>query len=282
MLDPIIITVAPNGARKTTSDLAQIPVTTQAIAEEAENCTNAGTSVMHLHIRDEREGHTLDVNQYKETIVMIKGRVGDNMIVQATTEAVGIYKPSQQIDVALALKPESLSLAIREFVPTPEHETAFQEMVHELHQAGTVPQYILYSPDEVAYFVDMKKRGIIPAGKSWVLFVLGKKQAVVTGGSAAAQPEDLDPFLEMFDKGLNLSETVWSVCAFGENELACMIYAVKCGGNPRIGFENNHLMADGEIAPSNAALIQQFADAVQSSNRKIATAKETFELISID
>lgn len=78
---------------------------------------------------------------------------------------------------------------------------------------------------------------------------------------------------QLFQKG----HIIWSVCAFGDNELDCMIEAVTHGGNVRIGFENNHHLKDKSIAMSNATLITQFVNEVKRAGipRTIATTTET-------
>jgi 3-keto-5-aminohexanoate cleavage enzyme len=278
-MDPIIIKVAPNGARKTTADLAQIPVTPETIAVAAKEFYDAGASMIHLHVRDADEKHTISPAIYREAIAAIREKVGDELIIQCTSEAVGIYKPEEQIDMVRELKPEAVSLALRELIPAPSYEESSTAFFKETFEAGIMQQFILYSIEEVAYFAKLRKQGVIPGKKVSVLFVLGKKFAAAGDASAWSVPDDLDPYLETFDGDLKLSETIWHTCAFGGNENAVMQKVIACGGNPRIGFENNHFMADGSIAPSNAALISQFVAEANKSNRHVATATEARKLL---
>ncbi|NDF12526.1 MAG: 3-keto-5-aminohexanoate cleavage protein [Proteobacteria bacterium] len=281
-MDPIIILVAPNGARKTKKDHTNIPLTIPEIVKESVACRDAGATLLHLHIRDQNHVHSLDTNTYRKTIDAVRDAVGNTMIIQATSEAVDIYPPEAQMQMVREVRPEAVSLAIREIIPDPSYEKEAGKLLHDMQEWGVFPQYILYSPDEVKQFVDLKKRGIVPEGNSFVLFVLGRKQANALNPSAFAQPDDLDPFLETFDQGLNLSETHWAVCAFGGHELGCMQKTVSCGGHPRIGFENNILMEGGKIAETNAALIDQFVKAnTASGKRPIATIAQTKKLLGL-
>ena len=50
--DPLILTVAPNGAYKQHSDHPAVPLTPQALADTARRCLDAGAAMLHLHIRD--------------------------------------------------------------------------------------------------------------------------------------------------------------------------------------------------------------------------------------
>ncbi|MEM7653568.1 MAG: 3-keto-5-aminohexanoate cleavage protein, partial [Pseudomonadota bacterium] len=65
---PLIIAVAPNGARKVKSDHPAIPLTPAELAREAAACADAGASMVHLHVRDANGGHTLDADLYKAAL----------------------------------------------------------------------------------------------------------------------------------------------------------------------------------------------------------------------
>lgn len=275
MLDTIIISVAPNGAKKPKEDVPNIPLNAIEVALEAKNIVSEGASVIHLYVRDENDKHTLEPSIYKEAISEIKKGIGDKLIIQCTSESVGIYSPEQQIELMSKLSPEAISIAIREFIPSPSYEKTASKFFYDTVNKGIYPQYILYSPEEVDYFSYLRKNKLIPSKKVSILFVLGKKSANYDDKSSWSIPDDLDKFIEKFDEKLKISETIWSVYAFGGNENSCMEKAINCGGNPRIGFENNHFMLDGSIAKSNASLIKQFVDTTKNNNRAIATAHET-------
>src|SRR3546814_8966912 len=67
--------------------------------------------------------------------------VGDRMVIQVTSEAVGIYSPAQQMEMVRAVEPEAVSLAIRELVHDGE-EAAARDFLAWLVGAGILPQYI--------------------------------------------------------------------------------------------------------------------------------------------
>ena len=268
------IMVAPNGAKKTKEILPQIPLSPSELALEAKNCANAGASLYHLHIRDKNQGHTLDVGIYCETIAEIKRVAGESIVIQATTENCGIYEPHQQMQMVRDLLPEAISCAVREFVPTPAHEAAAKDFFAWVKEQGILPQYILYSPDEIKRYAELKASGVIPASHNFVLLVLGRK-SVDQPKDAFAKPQDLDPFLDAVKK--YCPEVTWAVCAFGGFENECMKYAFSRGGNARIGFENNHWLIDESIAPSNAALVQQL---VKTSGITPMNAAEMRQLLT--
>jgi len=244
---PFIVAVAPNGARKTKADHPALPMTMEELAREAAACRDAGAALMHLHIRDKAGKHLLDAEAYRATTAAIRREAGDGIVVQITTESVGIYLPGYQMAMVRDAKPEACSVAIRELIPNAaaEREAAafFAWMAGEM----VTPQYILYTVDEVRRLADLRARGVIPATAPFVLYVLGRYSANQT-----SDPLDLAPFLAAAARDWH-----WAVCAFGAKEGTVALTAAVLGGHSRVGFENNLLLGDGRVAPGNAALVEQ-------------------------
>jgi 3-keto-5-aminohexanoate cleavage enzyme len=279
MPQPIFLLVAPNGARKKKDIVPSIPLELEEIAEEALRCADAGVALFHLHIRDKEGNHLLDAATYQRTIDAIKAKTFDRMIIQTTTEAVGIYTPEEQMALIRTLKPDAASYGLRELIPSQEYEETAGEFFHWAEGEGIFPHYILYSPLDVTYFAMLKERGILPDSPSFVLFVLGKKHAPVGSKDAYAQPADLLPFVDAFNQtSLMRDGSQWAVCAFGGNENSCMLKAAELGGHVRIGFENNHLLPDGAMAPHNAALIAAFKTSL-AGKRPIGTPAELYGML---
>jgi 3-keto-5-aminohexanoate cleavage enzyme len=271
---PVIISVAPNGSSKTKNDHPNLPISPAELAKEAEKCKEEGATLIHLHVRDDEGKHTLDVSCYQKAIEAIRKAIGGDMVIQVTTEAVGIYTPEQQMQMIKELKPEAVSIAIKELIPEEKDEANARKFLNWMINEGIAAQYVVYSDKELKRFYDLKQRQIIPGNKHFVLFVLGR---YVPG--RVSTPEDLAPFLAVYKK-YNLEDAVhWAICAFGKMEAACMIEAAKLGGHVRIGFENNMHLMDGSIAQNNAELVRQFRELSPVVNRHVATIEQARELI---
>lgn len=251
------ISVAPNGARLTQADHPALPLTPAALAEEAAACFEAGASFLHLHARDEAGRHSLEPAPMRAVLEAVAERVGPTKHLQITTEQVGRYDVEAQMALVEALKPQGASLALREFMTGDSLAAGVQTFFQRLDDWGTLPQYILYTPEDVTQFLKFRGDRIIPDHHDKVLFVLGK----YAPGQVSA-PRDLLPFLAA--AGSDLAQVQWTVCAFGPREQACAMAAAALGGHARIGFENNLYLANGDLAPSNAALVQQLAAALPS------------------
>lgn len=260
--DPFIVTCAPNGARKTQADHPALPITPAELADCAASIRDAGAAIMHLHVRDADNGHTLDVGRYRQAIDAIRDRVGDDIVIQVTTEACGIYTPEQQMAMVRELQPEAVSLALKELCGDEAAEREASEFFKELKEQQIHSQYILYSPDEARRFVSLKMKGVIPEQPAFILFVLGRYSDDLTG-----DPQELDSYVEALDGYAD-----WAVCCFGRSEQEAVARAATMQGHARVGFENNLLLPDGTMAKHNTELVRLAADA--RGSRPLATAAD--------
>jgi 3-keto-5-aminohexanoate cleavage enzyme len=266
---PVILAVAPNGARKTKADHPALPIAPAEIAATALACRAAGAAMIHLHVRDAEGRHSLDVAAYRAASEAVRDAIGRDLVIQVTSEAVGVYSPEAQMAMVRALRPEAVSLAIREIVPDAAGEAAAGEFLAWLRAEGVLPQYILYSDDDLRRFDDLVARGVVPAGRQAVLFVLGRYAKDQT-----SEPKDLLPFLAANARG-----HLWAVCAFGPRETACAVAAAALGGHARVGFENNLHLPDGTLAPDNAALVAAVAEGLDAIGARPASAEEAREMM---
>ena len=269
---PLVIAVAPNGARKTRLEHPALPISADELAEAAWNALAAGAAMIHLHVRGDDGGHSLDVDRYREAIAAIRARVGPEMIIQVTTEAVGIYSAEQQMTMVRELRPEAVSLAICELCPPGGDEEQAATFFAWLPREGIAPQYILYSVEDVERFEALRRGGVIPGERVNVLYVLGRYG--VSGGSSPSQL--LQPLIEAMQ-----GDVSWSVCAFGAMEAESMLGAAELGGHCRVGFENNMQLASGDTAPDNAALVRQLADGAAAMGRAIASPAQARRIFAM-
>jgi uncharacterized protein (DUF849 family) len=261
----VMVIAAPNGARRTHADHPALPITADELADCAASLLDAGVSVLHLHVRDSEGQHTLAPDACRAAIQRISRRTGNDLILQLTTEAVGRYTREQQMSLVRELRPEAVSLALRELCPDDDAEAAAAPFFAWLVAERIWPQYILYSLEDVRRFESMRRRGVFAEEHPSCLLVLGRYADQLAG-----DPAELDALLSPIDH----ERFPWSVCCFGPREQQAMLAALRKGGHVRIGFENNLLLVDGIAAADNAALIAQFTAVTEGSPRRPAGADE--------
>ena len=248
---PVPIAVAPNGGRRTKADHPRLPLEPAELAWTAAACRDAGAAMIHLHVRDEAGRHLLDAAAYARALQAVRAEVKESMVIQITSESLGLYTPAEQRAVVEAVRPEAVSIALRELLPEGGDEREFAAFLERLRAVQVAVQVILYEPAEAVRLGDLQRRGLVPEGQIAVLYVLGR----YTPGQLS-QPEDLAPFLAPVAPRFGS----WMTCAFGRNEAACVLAGAEAVGGLRVGFENNLWLPDGTLAPANAALVQLVAE----------------------
>lgn len=267
----VSITVAPNGARRGKADHPAIPLTPAEIAAEALACSKAGASILHLHVRDEKGGHSLDAGRYREAIAAV--REACDIIVQPTTERVGKFLPADMMAVQHALKPEMITFNLNELLdPDDENQTArVRDFLAATASVGTVPQYIVYSLDQLLQLLRWWETDWLPQTEPVILIVLGR----YTGSTS--RPTDILAYLPHIPERWR-----WAVCAFGAPELACVTQAALAGGHCRVGFENNVITANGEPLRDNADQVSRLAGVLTELGLPIMRAAAVREALGLN
>ena len=248
----IAIIVAPNGARKTKQDHDQLPMTIEEMVAEAKACQTAGATMIHLHARDAQGRHSLEVDDNLEIYHAVKAAVGDSMIVQLTTEAVGMYSPQQQMALIKAVKPEAASFALRELIPDEQSEEQGFAFFDWVAAQGILSQIILYDQADIERYFSFRERGVLPKHNQHALVVLGRYHEAQQSSPWDLRALHLERFIE--------ENVRCAVCAFGAREQDCLTHAMLLGLDVRVGFENNHLSADGQPANCNAEQVQRLKE----------------------
>ena len=266
-----IVMAAPNGARKTKLDHPALAIDIVETVSEAKRCFQAGATVLHAHVRDENETHVLDAGLYRELFSEMRKQVPE-MLVQMTTEAIGRYSPRQQADCVYAVKPEMISMAVREMASETSDLVLARQFYNWTRDNRVHIQHIVFDTSDLERLFWLKSQGVISPDRLCVLFVLGR----YSEGRESA-PGDIEPFLEK----IRDHDIDWFVCAFGGQEHACALRALKLGGHARVGFENNMLLADGSTADHSSDLVAQLIVAAAEEGISIADAKQARSILGI-
>lgn len=266
---PLMVMVAPNGARRNRQDHHGLPMTIEQTVVAAFACQQAGACILHAHIRDKHGQHSLDVGVYQELLAEMARQV-PTMLVQITTEAVGQYSAQQQMHLVTQLRPKMASVALRELVPTAESELAAKAFFSWVDEAQVQLQIIVYDAVDLTRLQQLQEKGVLPKKIDCLLYVMGRYRE-----NLQAQPSDLGEFLHPHHKH------TWFACAFGYQEHACITHAIDSGGHARVGFENNLWLPSGELAANNHTLVAQVASYAKSQGRQVASAQEAALILGV-
>lgn len=269
-MEPLIITAAVVGAELTREDTPYLPLTPAEIAEEAYRAYLAGASIVHLHARDADGSPTQDPTVYKEIMRRISERC--DVIMQISTGGAVGMSASERAQ-PLSLKPEmatlttgSLNFGRDLFLNPPSLIEAFAE---EMTALQVMPEFEIFDVGMIENALRLVRKGLVKSHLHFD-FVMG-----VPGGIPATA-DHLLHLIRQLPK-----DATWSVAGIGRFQLPMAVLGIVLGGHVRVGLEDNIYYRKGELAISNAQLVERVVRIAKEMGRQIATPAKAREILKI-
>jgi len=270
MEDKLLVTVAPCIPPYMARDVPGLDLSPEGIAEEVVRACNAGANVVHLHVWDERGQPTTELAAFERTICLIRERC--DIVIEGSTGGVNELSPAErsvslQADIEMAsLNPGSVNYDAGVYVNSPD-DVAY--WVQEMHRRRIKPDVAVFEVGMIANSVRLAEEGWIEPPFLFS-FVLGQV------GALPATPKNL----------LFLSETIpvgslWSVAGHCGHDLRMSSLAMHVGGHARAGFEDNPYYRPGELATSNAQLIERLVRIAREIGREPVSPAEARAILGL-
>ncbi|MGK7377323.1 3-keto-5-aminohexanoate cleavage protein [Planococcus sp. 1R117A] len=277
----IIVTVAPTSNFHAKEANPALPVHPDEIAEEVYRCYNAGAAIAHIHARDKKGIQTNDVNVFKE----INAQVGakSNIIQQFSTAPAMI--PESTIDDGLGVLDagaEMLSLdcglAMAQYKgmdkPTLWTRDWLISAAKEMQKRGIKPELEIFNHAQLEDVVNIfMPLGIIDGPPSFN-FVMGMNR--MNQGSIDYSIENITHLVRKLPPN-----ALFGAMGIGASQHPATIASLLLGGNVRVGFEDNVFYRKGQLAESNAQLVERIVGVATDLGYEIASPDEAREILGI-
>jgi 3-keto-5-aminohexanoate cleavage enzyme len=279
---PVVITCAITG-NKTTRDMnPNLPITPKEQGEAALRAVQAGASVIHLHVREDDGSESLREERYLEALHEIRTRVPEAIIEISTRggEAKGAVDSGVGIALGEALwggraelKPEMCSVNIgsmnigNELFLNPPRQVA--EQAARIYAAGLVPECDVFDMGHLESALRLVHQGVLQTPLH-VLLVMG-----IAGGISASAP-NLVRMVSALPEGVQ-----WTALGVGKFQLSVVGMAIVLGGHVRVGLEDTAYYRKGELATSNAQLVQRAANLCRELGREVATPEMARQMLGL-
>ena len=136
------------------------------------------------------------------------------------------------------------------------------------------PELEIFNPTSIEdVFNVLKPAGVLKDPIS-LSFVMGMNN--LSQGAMEFSVDNLIHLINKVPKG-----TLFSALAIGKNQLPGTVMAMLMGGNVRVGFEDNLYYRKGELAKSNAQLVERIAKMAIEFGLEVATPDEAREILGI-
>jgi len=268
-----LIAVAPTGAETAKGDCPQLPTTLAELVGTALACEAAGASLIHIHVRNADHLPSLDPVLLRETVQAVREQT--SMVIQLSTGG-SVHDPLEKRLTVLDAEPDSCSLTCGTtnfgddvfLNPYP-----FMAQLYQLAQEREiVPEFELFDLGHVAALRRLIDAYGLPfGGKVHVDFITG-----VPGGMPGTPAALLAGV-----QALPAEVTSWAASGIGRSHLPIAATALACGGNLRVGMEDNLVYAKGQPVRHNDELVSRAADLARLMQRPPLTTSEARALLSV-
>jgi len=296
---PVVISAAITGAMTVPSQSPHIPVTPEEIARSAIEAAEAGAAIVHIHVREDDGRPSARPELFEETYELIRN--GCDAIVQTTTGGGVGMTIQERARVVPLLQPEMATFNMGSFnfgiFPVAERTESWQHNWEQEYLDSTRGYVFTNTFADITYMCDvMREHGVKPELEVYdvghiynVLHCLEKgllKPPVhvqfVMGvlGAIGPRPEELMHFHQRAKE--LLGEHTWSVAGIGyRGQFHLATLSLILGGQVRVGLEDNLRLAPGQLAPTNASLVQKIARIARELDREPASPDQAREILGV-
>ena len=269
--DKLIITVAITGNVPTKEMNPNTPVTVDEIVEDIIKCREAGASVAHIHVRDEKGQPTSDRKIFKRILDKLEERNCD-IITQLSTGARGgensIEWRGQMLDLNAEMA--SLSTGSSNFV-TQINANSFElikGLAEKMYSNNIKPEIEAFDLGMIDNAKHLLKEGVLK-GPLQFNFVMNVR------GSVLGTPRNLLHMYESLPEG-----STFTVSGIGPSQIPMLTMSILLGGHVRTGLEDTILYDKGVLA-SNVMLVERMVRISKEMGREIATPQDAREILGL-
>lgn len=274
MADPVMITAAVTGSIASEKHSLHLPLNPDQIVEAVVESWRAGAAIVHLHARDESGTPTQDVALFRSLIERIEER-GCEAIVNLSTGSAGGRAGIEERLACIELAPEMATLDCGsvnlgdDWVFGNPYATFLKPAAERMRELQIAVEIETFDSGMIRNGLRLIREGLIRGPGFWQL-CLG-----VPGG-AAPDLQTIGYLLGRLPEG-----ALWSMLGIGRHQLEVNVLSLLYGGHVRTGLEDNVYYRRGELARSNAQLVERVVRLAEEFGRPVATPDEARALLGV-
>lgn len=297
-----IITCAITGATHTPTMSPYLPVTPDAIIEQAIGAAEAGAAILHLHARDpETMRPTADLGVWMHILRSI--RASCDAVLNMTTGGSTFMAIEDRLSAPLAAAPELCScnmgsMNFGTYTMKDKYKGQWkydweedyleasrgaifrntfadiETILEKLGDLGTRFEFECYDVGHLYNLAHMVDRGLVKL-PMFVQLIVG------TLGGIGPGPENLLFMKQTADRLFGAENYQWSVLAGGRHQMNMATMAATMGGNVRVGLEDSLYAGRGKMATSNADQVRMIRGIIEGLTQEIASPDEARAMLGL-
>lgn len=266
----IIVAVAPVGRDIKTPSVN--PLTPEEVAREVIACAEAGASMVHLHVRDQKGNQTEDVTEFSNTLdlilqssdIIIQGSTGGLTTLTLEERCVALTDP--KVEVA-SLNMGSVNFGDEVYVNRIPDIRYWAKRMEEVRVA---PELEIFEIGMIPVAQKLIDENVIKAPYHFN-FCLGAHWGI------PADPKCLFYLTSMIEEGKG-----WGLVHDSMSDFSLLATAIGLGATVvRVGFEDSVYFAPEKIAETNKVLVQRLVSLIKQLGFEVAEPHEARELLEL-
>jgi 3-keto-5-aminohexanoate cleavage enzyme len=271
--DPVVVTAALTGGIHGKEANPNLPETPEEIGKAAGEVETAGASVVHVHARKDNGERAFSTERFQAIDEAIR-RYTDDVIIQHTTGATQAPTEKRHLSLRTDPPPEMASL---DMGPLNRYERLTSEntlatidaLYDEMADRGIKPELEVFNDGHLNEVHGLLERREL-ADPVYATLVFGP------GTLTRPRPAN---FLNAVD---NLpDDALFNTLGFGRHQLPFATMGILFGGNVRVGLEDNVYYRQGELAESNAQLVDRVVRVAEELGREVADTSQARDILGL-
>ncbi len=286
----VFITCAVTGNLTTPDQTPHLPITPEEIADACLGAAEAGAAIAHIHVRDPSSGKpSMELGYYRDVVERIRTK-NTQLILNITTGPGGRFVPSaddprvaapsttlmvpeKRAEHIAVLRPEICTIDLNTMnsgkevvINTPGNA---RRMAKVMKDAGVKPEVELFDSGDIALMNDMLNDGTFD-GPVLCSLVMGVRYGF------RPSPETV-----IYTRNMLPTDAQFTAVGIGKWSFPSVTQSYLAGGHVRVGLEDAVYLSRGQLAPSNAAMVEKARRMVEDLGAQIATPREAREIIGL-
>ena len=275
--DKVIITVAQTGALVSKAQNPSVPEQPDEIAESAYDCYNEGAAIIHIHARDKDGKPTGSAAVFKEIHQKIRARCnvviqdstggGPNLTIEQRTECLEAYPEMASLNMGTMMR------TLGPYAGTPFANTRgdIEAFVTRMNEFGVKPEMEVYNLTMFREVNNLIRKGLLKK-PYYADLILG----MAYQGALEANPRYLPVYLQFLP-----ADTLFNSLGVGAAQTPVATMGMILGGCVRVGLEDNIYYHKGELAKSNAQLVNRIVRIARDLGKEPAKPEEAREILGL-
>jgi 3-keto-5-aminohexanoate cleavage enzyme len=271
--DPVIVTAALTGGVHGKEANPNLPECPDEIGRAAAAAEAAGASVVHLHAREPNGERSFSTERFQAVTDAVR-EYADDVIVQHSTGGTGAPAPVRHEPLRTDPPPEMASLDMGplnryEHLTSENTRALVDSLLAEMQAREIKPELEVFNDGHLNEVHGLLERADL-ADPVYATLIFGD------GTLTPPRPGNLLNAIRNLPDG-----AVFNTLGFGRHQLPFATLGVLMGGHVRVGLEDNVYYEHGELAESNAQLVDRVASVAETLGRPVATPEEAREILGL-